>query len=316
MKAKEIFERYRSGGADFVQKIAKSGVSETLHLDFKEWKKDIKDDLSYFGKALSGFANAEGGLLVWGVECRRIGTDEPDVTQQATPISGLSAFANILEARTDEFIQPGISGVVHVKLELDPLSDTGFLLTYIPRAEGPPQMCIAKNHRGFYCRMGSRTKPMEHYQIADRFRERPQPRLEVFLVGGREEIATNKTGTQQVDVCVSNTGAGVAKDVAVALLTFARLEKHSSVQRKLNVFPIAGDLTWKTFALAPEEILYPGSFAKLAYFTRDFALEPQSGPTYATINVEYHAFCDGATQSGTFSIESSDIISKEGKFQR
>lgn len=58
--------------------------SETLHLDFTT-KHDSEtgaldlDDRKGLSIALSGFANAEGGVLVWGVDCRKV--DGVDVAQ-------------------------------------------------------------------------------------------------------------------------------------------------------------------------------------------------------------------------------------------
>lgn len=307
-KAKELFERYSAGGAAYVESVAREGVSETLHLDFKECHhKFNSDELGYYARALSGFANAEGGILVWGVECKSSSSEDPDITKKATPIDGLKAFVNLLEGKTDEYLQPGINGVVHLPLPIESGGDKGYVVTYIPRSEGPPQMSVAKSNRGFFCRMGSRTKPMEHYQIADRFRERPQPRLEVHLIGGNPEGLTTAVANQQIDVCVRNVGAGIARGVAVSLRGNVQFSSHSSVAQKLNIFPVDPNGGWRTFALPAEELLYPGSYSKLAYFTWFFPLAPD-GPKPVPLEIEYRAFCDGSFADGLLRQESGKPI--------
>lgn len=304
-KAEELFKRYCDGGADYVLRIANAGVSETLHLDFKQKnERGDMDDLTYYAKALSGFANAEGGILVWGVVCRPGANEDPDVTQQAIPINGLANFISLLERKTDEYIQPGLNGVQHRALELSESPDCGFVVTFIPRSEGPPQMSVVKNARGYFCRINARTKPMEHYQIADRFRERPQPRLEVFLKGGIIEGSNTASSNQQVDICVRNVGAGIANNVAVSLFgSTLRILVHSGIERKLNIFPVDGDISWITLAMQQGEPLFPGSYTKLAYFTWFFPSNFLSNNEWAPATIEYRAFCDGASAQGTLFTE-------------
>lgn len=309
-KARELYERYAAGGATYVEQIIADKTAETLHLDFKAVDDRIADsDLGYYARALSGFANAEGGVLVWGVDCRSTGNEEPDVTQKAVHIEGLSKFIRGLESKTDEYLQPGINGVIHTPLPLAEGGDRGFAVTYIPRGEGPPQMSVARKNRGFYCRMGSTTKPMEHYQIADRFRERPQPVLEVFLKAGNSEPLTDIVHSQSIDVCVRNVGAGIATSVAISLNTALQLRYHSNVERKLNILPLNSLVNWITLALPLTEPIYPNSFTRLAYFTWTFPLEPKSRPLFAPLHMEFRTFCDGAFSSGLLEYPADKPIS-------
>jgi hypothetical protein len=309
-KAKELFERYSAGGAAYIERISQEGIAETLHLDFKECRhRSPSDDLGYYSRALSSFANSEGGILVWGVVCKPTGNDDPDTTKEAIPIDGLVAFRNLLEGKTDEYLQPGINGVEHVLLPIEPAGDKGYVVTYIPRAEGPPQMSVAKNNRGFFCRIGSRTKSMEHYQIADRFRERPQPRLEVFLNAGVPNGLTTLVGDQQIDVCVRNVGAGIARGVALSVRANpTQFHAHSNITPKLNVFPVDVKIGWRTFALPSEEILYPGSYSKLVYFQWTFPLSDEQGPRFSSLELEYRAFCDGSFVDGVIRNEANKPI--------
>lgn len=308
-KARELFERYVSGGASYIEQIAKASVPETLHLDFKEVRGKPQEELPHYAKALSAFTNSEGGIVVWGVECRSTGNGDPDTTKGSTPIKSLAAFVNLLDGKAEEYLQPGVNGIVNEPLPLQDDPDTGYVVTYIPRSEGPPQMSIAKAKRGFYCRMASNSRPMEHYQIADRFRERPQPRLEVFLNAGTPNGLTTLVADQQIDICVRNVGAGIAKDVALSVRGGAlQVQSHSNILPKLNIFPVDENSGWRTFALSAEEKIYPGSFSKFVYFTWAFRMNPDDGPLFAPVTIAYRAFCDGSFVDGSISPEPNKPI--------
>ena len=70
---------------DYLKRLL--GTREDLHLEFKE-KADRrtpeldKNDAANFSKALSGFANSDGGVLLWGVS-----TDDDGRANGLHPIS-------------------------------------------------------------------------------------------------------------------------------------------------------------------------------------------------------------------------------------
>ncbi len=54
-----------------------------------------EDDRKTLAEALSGFANSDGGVIVWGVDCRQgVGKDESDATQSVKPIVNLDRWMN------------------------------------------------------------------------------------------------------------------------------------------------------------------------------------------------------------------------------
>ncbi|MGD1098296.1 MAG: RNA-binding domain-containing protein [Bryobacteraceae bacterium] len=57
------------------------GQTEDLHLDAKEWSARDDDTQRVLAKALSGFSNADGGILVIGLEARSLTKGDPDMLQ-------------------------------------------------------------------------------------------------------------------------------------------------------------------------------------------------------------------------------------------
>ena len=150
-----------------------------------------------------------GDVIVWGVECKQ--TDDGDCAQDATPIKGVEKFCQGLEGRHD-LISPGINGIEHVPLYDPNDASSGFVATYIPRSEGEPQQAMAKDTRTYYVRIGPRTLPMEPFMVADRYRVRPQPILEVFY-----KYLDFDNGALSFRIGIRNVGRGIAKELAIAV---------------------------------------------------------------------------------------------------
>ena len=67
MNLKEWFE---SIDLQSLSDMVADGEQENLHLEFKTVNSATlmdKDDKKNFAKALSGFSNANGGLVIWGI---------------------------------------------------------------------------------------------------------------------------------------------------------------------------------------------------------------------------------------------------------
>ncbi len=66
-------QEFRSMSIAEVHRFVAAGREEDLHLDFKIINDPTltREDRKSLAMALSGFANSDGGLVVWGVEARQ-----------------------------------------------------------------------------------------------------------------------------------------------------------------------------------------------------------------------------------------------------
>lgn len=207
-----LYDRYLAWTAADIASW-KGLAQEDQHLDFKLLDRpDMgKDDLRHLAKSVSGFANADGGALVWGVDARRDKVDY-DIDQViATP--GV-ANARKLLARLNELssvaTSPTIVGLEHRIIEGGG-EHPDFVATFVPGGEGGPYMAMLDEakHR-YYRRIGSAFMPMDHTLVADMFGRRPHAKLELTLF---------QHGTDPVlGAELANTGRGMA--VAPYLLFF------------------------------------------------------------------------------------------------
>jgi hypothetical protein len=82
--AKELFNRFRERGIDEIRELVQRKQEETIFLEFKRKSHPTKavlndDDKKNYSVALSGFANSEGGVIVWGVKAAKLDPESPDV---------------------------------------------------------------------------------------------------------------------------------------------------------------------------------------------------------------------------------------------
>jgi hypothetical protein len=145
--AQALFEQFKSRRGGLIRSCVTNQWSEWLELDFKTTPSTDgrlkRDDRKSLGKELSAFANSQGGLIVWGVEAKRGGPDEPDITKAIQPIPHLAAFLADLEAQTPQAASPAIVGVQHFPIRSD-RSANGFVVTYVPIADGRQDIKLAR----------------------------------------------------------------------------------------------------------------------------------------------------------------------------
>jgi hypothetical protein len=74
-RAEQLFDRIRNGGAAEIHNMIAAQIVEELFLDYKRSsttlpsRKLSEEDKKNLAKAVSGFGNSDGGVIVWGVDC-------------------------------------------------------------------------------------------------------------------------------------------------------------------------------------------------------------------------------------------------------
>lgn len=185
---------------DFV----KNKQEENLNLDFKTINKSNlsnKDDKKNLAKAISGFANSNGGLIIWGVEARK-DKDGIDCACGYKPIDNVKLFLSRLNELTSRATIPPVEGIGH-----KPFIDNGkegYVVTYIPECDAGPIMAKLSEDR-YYKRSGDTFYKMEHYDIADMFGKRKKPNL--FVIGRYFKDGN----THSIIISLKNIGRGIAK---------------------------------------------------------------------------------------------------------
>jgi hypothetical protein len=203
-----------------IDEFVSKGQEETLFLDFKtvsDASLAKSEDKKNFAKALSGFANSSGGLIIWGVDARK---DDRgiDCACGIKEIEPLSLFVSKLNEHTGQFVNPLVDGVMHKRIIT--LPDRGFAVTLIPASDSGPHMAKAGEDR-YYKRSGDSFYRMEHFDIEDMFGRRKKPKLSLYTaIIQKGTLSGGSHGTRyrcSVIIGIENKGRGTAKYPYLAL---------------------------------------------------------------------------------------------------
>jgi hypothetical protein len=169
----------------WIESTVERGAEEGLYLDFKQ-KSDRAGagpndyDRANLAKAISGFANTDGGLIVWGVKAKADQKDDPDVAVGLAAIKNLRTFQTALNSLSGELVNPPVGGVEN-RYVPKPGTNNGYVITVVPRRHDTLVQANAKTCKGFYIRSGSGFHQLPEPLIAEFYRRRPAPILRLSL---------------------------------------------------------------------------------------------------------------------------------------
>ncbi|MBK7841944.1 MAG: ATP-binding protein [Candidatus Obscuribacter sp.] len=178
--ATKIYEGILADGEPGLQRMKLNREPESNLLDFKRAKDQSaplrQDDRTHLAKSIGGFANSDGGVLVWGVDARV--QNGIDGVCELYPIKKLKAFKSELENLTPKYVYPVPDGIIHTPIYPDENKDEGYILTLVPAYDGLPVRSTIKDQGSdFFVRAGDQFTAMSHSHLADPLVEDPNRNL-------------------------------------------------------------------------------------------------------------------------------------------
>jgi hypothetical protein len=161
--------------AGTIRDFVSQGREEDLHLDFKTVAAPTlsPDDRRNLAIALSGFANSDGGIIVWGVDAR-LNSQGVDCASALVEVPNVQLCLTKLNEFTGQCVSPLVDGVNHRAIETT--GGAGFCASLIPASQSGPHMAKCREDR-YYKRSGSVFYRLEHFDLEDLFGRRPKPAL-------------------------------------------------------------------------------------------------------------------------------------------
>jgi hypothetical protein len=209
-RAEDIFERIKTQGQVAIDEFLATRQVEEFYLDFKRSADSgvglylHQNDRKNFAKAISGFGNSEGGVIVWGIDAS-LDTDGSDCARARCLITNVRRFESWLQAAVSGCTIPSHSQIEHCKIDVG--SGNGF-------------QCITDYK--YYMRAGSSFSPVPHSVIMGMLGRRPQPwvfhnyalkpaTMVRRLPGGGQ---APQNGIQiGITLILANKGPGLARDL-------------------------------------------------------------------------------------------------------
>ena len=191
---------------DQLERFLANGMEESLNLDYKHVAALSAPRPDSVIRTVSAFANAEGGLLILGVD-ERVERNEKGGTLRIRPGAitwgAKSLLREAVELKIATQIKPPVAGL-RIHPIRDPQGQAVFLVD-VPQSVRPPHQAADGK---YYLRHNFQNLVMEHYQVQALFNRRLRPLLhpEVRLRRAKEKPA-------EIDVTfgVTNSGAALAK---------------------------------------------------------------------------------------------------------
>ena len=191
---------------DDVQRLIDDEERESVTLDYKQadrrWNHTAKEKIA---KHISAFANSEGGILIFGVQCDEDDKDKPVAISGLHPQNGVEDLDRIITAA----IRPEIHGLARKKISD---SEHSVLLVYIPASDGAPHQSM--KHKQYFHRSGAQSIAMEHYLVQRYFGRHFYPLLhiEVKEPAGIRAMYPKKSWTHYFafQFLIGNSGKGNA----------------------------------------------------------------------------------------------------------
>jgi hypothetical protein len=217
-RARELFEEIRKVGLPAIDSLILTRQSEELFLEFKRSEDDgrgehlSQNDRKNLAKAISGFGNSEGGIIVWGISCGQI-LKTGDIASSKHPILDPQRFKAWLEGAISGCTVPPHSGIEQI-IVTEPEGGKGFVVTLIPKSGQAPHQSINDNR--YYIRSGSSFMPTPHSVLAGMFGKRPQPNVFYILTSDRLRVE-NQTIISSIEWILHNEGPGIAADLFFSL---------------------------------------------------------------------------------------------------
>lgn len=206
----------KRGYSAFADIIARK-ESEKFFIDFKKTQKDnytgqralYDSDKKNLARAISGFGNSEGGIIIWGIDASG-STD--DYAKSISPIAGVDNFKSLLESFVSLLTLPVHKTVESFAAKKSTGDSKGVVVTVIPKGNDRPYQNIGDYK--YYMRAGDSFVPVPHGVLQGMFGQSPQPNVFwMFNVSSKPKIGENKSMKWQVGLMAVNGGLGIAEDI-------------------------------------------------------------------------------------------------------
>jgi hypothetical protein len=211
-----LFDRLKAEGESALEDLCMRNVEEGLHLEFKSKHDPARSELTdtdrrNWGKCLSAFSNAEGGVVVWGIKTGK--GAESDFAENLVAINAPETFAARLRQLAGEYISPPNDYVEIVPIISLKFIGHGYVVVRIPASTRRPHMSRAREEQRYYRRSVGRSNLMEHYEVIDMIRAGTSPTLE--LRADIASLGTDRKGA--VRLWIHNLGPIAARDAYVVI---------------------------------------------------------------------------------------------------
>lgn len=240
--AKEVFDSLSAWR--HLRALIDGGETEGLHLECKSpsspsLNRDMKVKLA---RALSGFSNTAGGVVLWGVATTPHSHSKLDVISHLEPVGNCSGFEKQVRAAIPTLTSPSVLKYETKLIKRRKTDTQGVIAAYIPFASGDPLLSNIDNV--FYFRSSDEFIPAPYELIKRLFSATDVP--EVYPKFTEELVKLEPDSSWSIPIIVENRSSAFAEDVDISVtienpsscesITANDFEDNSSVNPGRTIF--------------------------------------------------------------------------------
>lgn len=198
-------------GYSDIEEFIDEGQSEGIYLECKspQAPKLGRDLRAQLAEAISGFANTEGGIIIWGVSTTKKSHSDLDIMTQIEEIGNCKNFMSQIEKNYPTLVTPSITNIQNKAIKKNKKDNRGLIITYIPKNKGDPVKSNIDDH--FYFRNGDEFSKMPYEILKRLFAATESPELR--MVTDFRLIKKNERDVWEVPLIITNMSSAVAKYV-------------------------------------------------------------------------------------------------------
>jgi hypothetical protein len=258
--ALQIYESLNSYSR--IKNLIDNGEAEGLYIECKaphepNLNRSLKEKLAI---AASGFANTEGGIIIWGMSTTKHPHSGLDIMTQIVPIGNPNRFAQQVERSIIMLTTPSITKS-RTKTIVKPKEKRGVVLTYIPKTLGDP-IQIIKGQK-FYFRNGDEFSDLPYEMLKRLFAATESPDL--YPIFDEKLITNEENGLWKIPIIISNESSAIAEHTTV----FVTIQNPSSCETiNFDRFRDVSDINpgQKKFVSEPVDVIHRGINFYSGYF--------------------------------------------------
>ena len=318
---RELFDRLSSEGEAGIQRLIHERMQEGVQIDFKQ-KGDPKkggfdaNDKKILAKAVSGFANSAGGLLIWGVNAEK-GPDGIDCAQApAAPIAQIELFLSEATTLVGQLIQSRHDGIHLRTVPSASAPGAGYLLIYVERSERRPHRSEASGQKQYFTRAGDSFFEMEHYDIEDAFKRLSVPDLR--LSWRLDITSTDGAGNKKCDLILLLKN--ISEITAKYPYLFLKGDTYGEVRSEPRFdYRRTQEGDWLCFFAGANQVVNPDTSSSVVEIRSGIVLRPfgvceiNNAHQGQYLDLEYRLGCENTRQrSGRLTLPIEGLAAKAG----
>ncbi|NQT97598.1 MAG: ATP-binding protein [Candidatus Marinimicrobia bacterium] len=198
-----------------VEDLIDQGEAEGLYLECKaprspQLNRDLKATLS---KAISGFGNSEGGILIYGVSTTKHDHSGLDILTQIEPIGSVRKFVQQIDTFIPQATVPSYTKSESILLLVNPRDTRGIVIIHLPKYTGDPIRSAIDDH--FYYRAGDCFVKAPFEVIKRMFAATESPDLTILILDDEIHFDTENK-RWDIPIIIENRSSAIAEQIHIS----------------------------------------------------------------------------------------------------